>query len=91
MPTALQGHLKKQGEDMLKSWKKRYFKQTGEKLYYFNEENDLNPNGFIDLTQITQILPINQTQFDLLSPKRVYHLQVIPRGIFHSIVYESMI
>lgn len=54
-PKILQGYLQKQGEDLLKGWKLRYFKQNGNRLFYFQNETDpeakvfqtTNPHSFV--------------------------------------------
>jgi len=89
-PKLLQGWLKKQGDDLLKAWKKRYFKQIPAKnenwnslakLYYFSDDHSDDPNasqGYIDLTQITSVTTTGNSQFQLQTSGRVYVLSTVP-------------
>eukprot|EP01102_Stenamoeba_stenopodia_P017447 TRINITY_DN624_c0_g1_i1.p1 TRINITY_DN624_c0_g1~~TRINITY_DN624_c0_g1_i1.p1 ORF type:complete len:749 (-),score=234.13 TRINITY_DN624_c0_g1_i1:126-2372(-) len=76
-PTQLSGWLKKQGEKgPIKSWKKRYFRQSDSKLFYATNNTTLTSSGFIDLQQVTSILPgKGPTVFDLVTPTRTFHLK----------------
>lgn len=50
MSLPLEGYLKKMGEKgPRQSFKKRYFKQLGNKLYYFVNKSSHQEKGFIDL------------------------------------------
>ncbi len=79
-PAPLKGCLKKQGADMLKAWKTRYFTQSGSVLSYFYNENDPKALGTIDIAQITEVVEVNRTQFDLITQGRVYHLGTVPKS-----------
>jgi len=76
-PIQLSGWLKKQGEKgPIKSWKKRYFRQNDSKLFYATNDTTLTTSGFIDLQQVTSILPgKGPTVFDLVTNKRTFHLK----------------
>jgi hypothetical protein len=49
----MKGHLKKQGESGLKSWRRRYFRLVGNALAYYHENGDERPINSIDLTQMS--------------------------------------
>ncbi len=54
----LEGWLKKRGEKgVIKSWKSRWFVEKGKKLFYYTSRSSKLPQGFIDLLQMTQIVP----------------------------------
>eukprot|EP01117_Protostelium_nocturnum_P006648 TRINITY_DN2393_c3_g1_i1.p1 TRINITY_DN2393_c3_g1~~TRINITY_DN2393_c3_g1_i1.p1 ORF type:complete len:993 (+),score=407.20 TRINITY_DN2393_c3_g1_i1:214-3192(+) len=79
----LKGWLKKQGEDVFKGWKKRYFQiiESGEHancLAYSNSEHE-KPNGYIEINQFFHVAEIGNNQFDLDVGQRVYHLQASSR------------
>jgi hypothetical protein len=78
-PAPLKGWLKKQGEDMFKGWKLRYFYQVEDKLYYYKTESTdkETASGYIDLSQINAIERDKKdpTLFSLSTPKRVYLLK----------------
>jgi len=77
-PPPLKGWLKKQGEDLFKGWKKRYFQQSGPNLYYFVDEKDDQHSGSIDLEQVERVDISSNIQFDLITTQRVFHLQTVP-------------
>jgi hypothetical protein len=60
--------------------KKRFFSQSGAQLHYFVNETDSDPNGSIDLSQVFEVQTINSTDFDLVTQKRTYHLQIVPKA-----------
>ncbi|KAL6046688.1 hypothetical protein QOT17_022096 [Balamuthia mandrillaris] len=54
----LEGWLQKQGVKGLRAWKRRWFKQRGNKLYYYKQENQgAEPQGCIPCSQITEVRP----------------------------------
>jgi len=67
---------------LLERGKNDIFKQIKEKLYYFEGEDKTEPNnskGFIDLSEITQIVPKSDNKsFELKTPARTYVLQISP-------------
>jgi hypothetical protein len=78
-PKLLKGWLKKQGEDMLKAWKTRYFAQNGMELHYFHTDNDTKSLGSINLSQVSEINEVGKNQFDLVTGGRVYHLYIVAK------------
>lgn len=82
-PLPINGYLKKMGEKGLKSFKKRYFRQEGEKIFYYVDETDLleQSKGFIDLKEIKQVKKKSQTSFELISKNRTYLLEVLNNDI----------
>eukprot|EP01114_Cavostelium_apophysatum_P021688 TRINITY_DN7638_c0_g1_i1.p1 TRINITY_DN7638_c0_g1~~TRINITY_DN7638_c0_g1_i1.p1 ORF type:complete len:1024 (+),score=273.72 TRINITY_DN7638_c0_g1_i1:183-3254(+) len=76
-PKPLRGWLKKQGEDLFKAWKKRFFQQNQSKLFYYKSENDSEHLGFIDLAQVVNVNTLNINHFELATATRTYHLQTI--------------
>jgi hypothetical protein len=72
-PNPLQGWLEKQGEDLFKGWKKRWFYQKEEpsKLHYSKDPSS-NSLGFIDLQRVSEVTPGNKDEFKLVTPERVY-------------------
>eukprot|EP01087_Luapelamoeba_hula_P010660 TRINITY_DN2829_c0_g1_i1.p1 TRINITY_DN2829_c0_g1~~TRINITY_DN2829_c0_g1_i1.p1 ORF type:complete len:962 (-),score=261.72 TRINITY_DN2829_c0_g1_i1:75-2960(-) len=84
-PGVLSGWLQKKGEKgFLRSYKKRFFLQAGEKLYYFQAKGDAQSLGHIylpdvlsvrDTTQITTgVRKDASCTFDVITAKRVYEL-----------------
>lgn len=74
-PVILEGWLKKQGEKgMIKSWKDRYFKQVGDKLYYYVNDLARDSQGYIPLSDVSAVKP-TRVGFDLFTPSRIWHLQ----------------
>ena len=53
----LEGYLEKQGDDVFKSWKKRWFALDGDKLIYYRNQSDAPTRAidFISLAQGTQV------------------------------------
>jgi len=51
----MNGFLKKQGKVTLGfwDWRDRWFKQVDNKLFYYKSKTDVNYQGFIDLSQVT--------------------------------------
>ena len=79
-PMPLKDYLKKQGKKRISRWRKRYFLQTDETLYYFTSHNDIarGPTGFINLTMITEVKIVDENKglFDLVTDGRTYRLQI---------------
>ncbi|PRP88382.1 hypothetical protein PROFUN_03296 [Planoprotostelium fungivorum] len=81
----LKGYMKKQGEDILKQWKKRFFQiaapKAGESylLYYSKDESSEKEKGFIDLGTVTKVIDVVGQSIDLDTGSRVYHLQANSR------------
>lgn len=79
-PKELQGWLEKQGEDLFKGWKKRWFYQKDEepsKLHY-SKDSSSNSLGFIDLQRVSEVNPGNKDEFKIVTPDRVYVLKGTP-------------
>eukprot|EP01114_Cavostelium_apophysatum_P012665 TRINITY_DN2890_c0_g1_i2.p1 TRINITY_DN2890_c0_g1~~TRINITY_DN2890_c0_g1_i2.p1 ORF type:complete len:2032 (+),score=608.70 TRINITY_DN2890_c0_g1_i2:72-6098(+) len=86
-PKLLEGWLKKEGEDALKSVKTRYFKQEGTKIHYYRDENESNSSsslGSIDLEEVNHVRTVGRDRFQIVTPKRVYHLEAYEKG---SLIY----
>ncbi len=50
----LKGYLQKKGDvGIVRSYKSRWFQQTGSKIYYYKDDKDKEALGFIDLTNFT--------------------------------------
>ncbi|EFA81498.1 pleckstrin domain-containing protein [Heterostelium album PN500] len=76
-PPLLQGYLKKLGEKgLVKSYKKRWFLQKDNKLYYYEKEGDTTSFGFINLPDMIGVKTID-SGFELVTPGRVYNFQVL--------------
>lgn len=79
--TEMRGWLKKQGEGALKGWKKRFFRQVGSQLHYFMSDADcMNMAlsiGFIDISQVSDVFVVAENLFDVVTPGRAYHFQLI--------------
>lgn len=56
-PIVLEGYLDKQGDDVFKSWKRRWFSLDGDKLVYYKTQNDAptRPIDYISLGHDTQV------------------------------------
>ena len=81
-PDLLRGWLRKQGEKV-KSWKRRYFEQDRASLKLFYYESDSGTSralGFIELHEIQDIYQASALQLDVVTPSRIYHLQVLLPG-----------
>eukprot|EP01119_Soliformovum_irregulare_P010243 TRINITY_DN2511_c0_g1_i1.p1 TRINITY_DN2511_c0_g1~~TRINITY_DN2511_c0_g1_i1.p1 ORF type:complete len:805 (-),score=297.06 TRINITY_DN2511_c0_g1_i1:27-2441(-) len=77
-PSQLKGWLRKQGEGKLKvGWKKRYFKQVGQRLSYYTNETDTVEQGFIDLDLVSQVNVTGDVFIDIIIPGRAYHLAIL--------------
>ncbi|KAL6062057.1 hypothetical protein QOT17_009401 [Balamuthia mandrillaris] len=85
----LSGYLNKLGEKgLIKSWKKRWFTQKENRLYYFSSETDKTPNGFIDLAKALDFVDLNddvakgskEEAFDIVCSDRTFHLQGLAPG-----------
>lgn len=76
--TGMRGWLRKQGEGKLKGWKRRFFKQYNNRLFYFASENDQLDNalGYVDVSQITNVFVISDCNFDVHTPGRIYHFEL---------------
>eukprot|EP01122_Echinamoeba_exundans_P016102 TRINITY_DN8062_c0_g1_i1.p1 TRINITY_DN8062_c0_g1~~TRINITY_DN8062_c0_g1_i1.p1 ORF type:complete len:705 (+),score=147.05 TRINITY_DN8062_c0_g1_i1:55-2115(+) len=72
---ALKGWLRKQGDVGLKTWKRRYFKYNDGKLRYFEQEDDLKPKGWIDLSTMISCAIDEGDKFSITCTNRVWHLQ----------------
>ena len=48
--TMLKGWLNKKGEGRLVGFSKRWFAQIEDKIYYYKDDKDKEPQGYIDLT-----------------------------------------
>lgn len=85
-PPLLNGYLKKLGERGIKTFKKRYFRQNGFKLSYYESESDKldHSKGAINLETIQEVrrCPTHANAFELVSKenKRTYVLQVCEPG-----------
>jgi hypothetical protein len=56
----LEGLLYKKGEKgPIKKWKRRYFRQLKEQLFYFRQESETEPLGFIPLDKGEQLVTFN--------------------------------
>jgi DNA repair exonuclease SbcCD ATPase subunit len=81
-PPLLNGYLKKLGERGIKTFKKRYFRQSGFKVSYYETETDKldHSKGFINLETIQDVKrsTSHPNAFELVSKesKRTYVLQV---------------
>jgi hypothetical protein len=72
---ALKGWLRKQGDVGLKTWKRRFFKYNDGKLRYFEQEDDLKPKGWIDLSTMISCAIDDGDKFSITCTNRVWHLQ----------------
>lgn len=78
----LNGYLKKLGEHGIKTYKRRYFRQNGFKVSYYESDKDRldHSKGAINLEQIQEVKPSmsHANAFELVSKesKRTYVLQV---------------
>jgi hypothetical protein len=85
-PPLLNGYLKKLGDRGIKTYKRRYFRQAGMKVSYYESENDKldHAKGVINLEQIQDVKKStgHQNAFELVSreSKRTYVLQVCEPG-----------
>lgn len=85
-PPLLIGYLKKLGERGIKTFKKRYFRQSGNKVAYYESESDKldHAKGFINLDTIQEVKRSTHhpNAFELVSKesKRTYVLQVSEPG-----------
>eukprot|EP01102_Stenamoeba_stenopodia_P009731 TRINITY_DN287_c0_g7_i2.p1 TRINITY_DN287_c0_g7~~TRINITY_DN287_c0_g7_i2.p1 ORF type:complete len:307 (-),score=49.90 TRINITY_DN287_c0_g7_i2:263-1183(-) len=82
MEEKMEGFLLKQGEGMVKGWKKRWFSQVGYKLFYYENKPDWRvissglEKGFIDLNSMTKVVTRNtSTRFEIHTPKRIWILE----------------
>lgn len=76
-PQIIKGWLKKQGEDLLKAYKKRWFYQKEEeetKLYYSKSPGEASL-GFIDLSKVTEVKLASSDEFQIVTPDRTYTLK----------------
>lgn len=83
-PNPLEGHLKKQGEKGIQTFKKRYFKQQGYKILYYKSSKDAATDhlGFIDLKSIVGVAMSKKSKdtFTLDTKDRSYRLQAYEDG-----------
>lgn len=85
-PPLLTGYLKKLGERGIKTYKRRYFRQTGFRVSYYESESARpdHSKGFINLEQIQEVRKStgHSNAFELVSKenKRTYVLQVCEPG-----------
>ena len=76
----LSGWLEKKGKFPNPSYQKRWFKQIGSKLYYFETDKSKEANGYIDLDVPFQVSPSQESPpkgylaFFLRTPSRTYEL-----------------
>eukprot|EP01095_Lingulamoeba_sp_RSL-Kostka_P014037 TRINITY_DN59_c1_g1_i1.p1 TRINITY_DN59_c1_g1~~TRINITY_DN59_c1_g1_i1.p1 ORF type:complete len:289 (+),score=109.85 TRINITY_DN59_c1_g1_i1:85-951(+) len=80
----MEGSLKKLGvKGPRNGWKKRWFKQKGNKLYYYVNETENKEKGNIDLEKIISCIKTTNSSiakkgsyvFQINTPQRIYHLQ----------------
>ncbi|ELR19001.1 PH domain containing protein [Acanthamoeba castellanii str. Neff] len=75
---AASGWLNKLGDKgLIKSWKKRWFAQRAERLYYYETKEETGLKGFVDLTLVTAVAesPKVKHGFELRTKDRIYYLQ----------------
>lgn len=57
-----EGWLMKQG-DIVKSWKRRYFRLKGDTLFYFVNEKATEPRGYVQITDGYFVIPTPSNEF----------------------------
>eukprot|EP01124_Arcella_intermedia_P004448 TRINITY_DN12532_c0_g4_i1.p1 TRINITY_DN12532_c0_g4~~TRINITY_DN12532_c0_g4_i1.p1 ORF type:complete len:167 (+),score=29.69 TRINITY_DN12532_c0_g4_i1:449-949(+) len=51
----LSGWLQRQDDALFSTWKKRYFRLEGDKLYWFRNDQELEHLGFISLREVEEV------------------------------------
>eukprot|EP01127_Copromyxa_protea_P018914 TRINITY_DN6041_c0_g1_i2.p1 TRINITY_DN6041_c0_g1~~TRINITY_DN6041_c0_g1_i2.p1 ORF type:complete len:537 (+),score=108.13 TRINITY_DN6041_c0_g1_i2:77-1612(+) len=83
-PPMLSGVLRKQGDKGItrRKWKTRYFKQQGASLAYYSHKEATDPLGAIAMNAIVDVVRKDRINFDVVTPQRTYHLQVIDASYY---------
>ena len=74
-----EGFLWKKATGLKKSWQKRYFKISGNQLYYYHGQSDCDkPQGVMDLMLTTvKPDPAGHSSFLIISPGKTYQLRAM--------------
>lgn len=62
---------------LIKSWKRRWFRQKADRLYYYETKEETGLKGYIDLTLVNSVsdTPKVKHGFELHTKDRIYYLQ----------------
>jgi len=87
--------MKKKGENV-STFKERYFRQSGDGLYYFKtppakKANNKAALGFIDLSTVTKVLATSATVVELVTPDRTFILQTFAKTNITAIEYARAV